>query len=155
MIKYNKDDAVRINHALKVYSYAECIIKNETDDEKLHQLVELAAILHDIGIHVCEEKYNSSAGKYQQIEGPAIAKDILQRHMDDKDIIERIMFLIAHHHTYDNIIGLDYQVLIEADFIVNLFEGNCSRDTIIKKRDELFKTKTAINILNSILLGQS
>ena len=38
-----------------------------------------AAILHDIGIHKAEEKYKSSAGNYQEIEGPPIAKAIMEK----------------------------------------------------------------------------
>mgnify|MGYP000340972515 FL=1 len=33
---------------------------------------------------------------------------------------ERVAYLIGHHHTYDKIEGMDYQILVEADFLVNI-----------------------------------
>lgn len=153
MIKLNGNDTRRINHALKVYAFAKCIIESETDDEKLIQIVGLSAILHDIGIKKCEEKYNSCAGNYQEIEGPPIAKEILLKYYEENDIIERVLFLIAHHHTYSNIDGLDYQVLIEADFLVNLDEEKSSKEAILGARKNLFKTDMGINLLDTMLLN--
>ena len=40
----------------------------------------------------------------------------------DQDVSNRVQYLIAHHHTYDAIDGIDYQILIEADFLVNMYE---------------------------------
>ena len=152
MIRYNCDDTRRINHSLKVFSYAKCIIENESTDKSLIETVCLSAILHDIGIHVCKEKYNSSAGKYQEIEGPPIAETMLLKYYDNADIIQRVLYLIAHHHTYNKIDGLDYQVLIEADFIVNLEEEKSSRETILAACNKMFKTDTGTKLLHSMLL---
>ncbi|MCK5129083.1 MAG: HD domain-containing protein [Clostridiales bacterium] len=152
MIQYNSKDTRRINHALKVFSLAKCIIENGTTDKVLVEIVCLSAILHDIGIHVCEEKYNSSAGKYQEIEGPHVANEILLKHYENNDIIKRVLYLIAHHHTYNKIDGLDYQVLIEADLIVNFEEKESSKKTILATCNKLFKTATGINILKSMLM---
>ncbi len=151
MIKYNHGDTRRINHALKVYALAKCIIESETDDKLLREITEIAAVLHDIGIHVCEEKYNSSAGKYQEIEGPHIAKKIFSEMNIDTIIIDRVLYLIAHHHTYKNIYELDYQALVEADFIVNLDEEKSGKESILAALKNIFKTDTGIGILQSML----
>ena len=37
----------------------------------------VSVIVDDIGIKVSEEKYNSSAGKYQELEGPHEAEKLL------------------------------------------------------------------------------
>ena len=123
MIAYNHGDAKRISHALKVHNYTKTI-----------------AILHDIGIKVCEKKYNSTEGKLQEKEGPAVAREILEN-LDYKNI-NRILFLIRHHHTYINVSGLDYQILIEADLLVNFEEENTSKEDIKKVYENIFKTKT-------------
>ena len=102
--------------------------------------LESAAILHDIGIKVCEKKYNSTEGKLQEKEGPAVAREILEN-LDYKNI-NRILFLIGHHHTYINVSGLDYQILIEADLLVNFEEENTSKEDIKKVYENIFKTKT-------------
>jgi uncharacterized protein len=140
MIKYNHGDKKRINHALKVHSYAKTIASLEKINEYDLFNLESAAILHDIGIKVCEEKYDSSNGKLQEKEGPAVAREILEKL--NYENINRILFLIGHHHTYTNVLGMDYQILIEADFLVNFEEENTSKEAIKKVYENIFKTKT-------------
>ena len=128
MIKYYAGDKKRINHFIKVHGYAKAIGEAEELDERTMLILETAAYVHDIGIKISEEKYNSSAGKYQEIEGPPIAEEMLTKLRYDKDVIERVSYLVAHHHTYSNIDGIDYQILVEADFLVNLFEDGSTPD---------------------------
>jgi len=84
IIDYNKGDARRINHLLKVYSFAKTIGELEKLDSEIQEILEITAVLHDIGIHESERKYNSSSGYYQQIEGPEIAKEILEKNKTRK-----------------------------------------------------------------------
>ena len=106
--------------------------------------------MHDIGIKIAEQKYNSSNGKYQELEGPAPARERLEKLQVDTAVIDRVCFLIAHHHTYNNIDDLDYQILVEADFLVNLYEDNCSKQAIENALNRIFKTKTGINLCRTI-----
>ena len=71
-IAFDHGDARRIHHFLKVYAYADTIGRLEGLPEDQQDILRTAAVLHDIGIHAAEEKYGSSSGKYQEIEGPAI-----------------------------------------------------------------------------------
>lgn len=116
MIKYYKCDAKRIQHFIKVHSFAKLIGQGEGLSGETQEILEVAAIVHDIGIKISEKKYGSSNGKYQEIEGPAIAKEMLVKLGYSTDIIERVCYLVGHHHTYSNIVGEDYQILVEADF---------------------------------------
>ena len=50
----------------------------------------------------------------------------------DDDISKRVQYLIAHHHTYDHVDGIDYQILIEADFLVNIMEDHLSKEAAKK-----------------------
>lgn len=150
MIDYYKGDPKRIQHFLKVHSYAKLIGEEEGLDKETQELLEVAALTHDIGIKVSEQKYNSSAGKYQEIEGPKIAKGMLDKLQYDPQKTERVCYLIGHHHTYDQIDGIDYQILVEADFLVNLAEEHSKRETIESVRDKIFKTKTGILLINKI-----
>jgi len=147
MIRYYSGDIKRINHFIKVYGYAKSIGEMEKLDGKTMEILEVTAVVHDIGIKVSEEKYHSSAGHYQQIEGPSIAADMLTGLGYDKEFIERVCYLIAHHHTYTNIEGTDYQILVEADFLVNLDEDNASADSIKNVKENIFKTETGISFL--------
>ena len=58
-----------------------------------------------------------------------------------EDITDRVCYLIAHHHTYDNIDGADYRILVEADFLVNLYEGKSGRDAVVSAYDKIFRTE--------------
>lgn len=141
MIKLYRGDAKRIQHFCKVHSYAKLIAENEDMDKKDLFILEAAALTHDIGIHVCEEKYGNCNGKLQEKEGPAIAEKLLQELGFTEDVSERVQYLIAHHHTYDKIDGMDYQILVEADFLVNIMEDNLSKEAASHAYHTIFKTE--------------
>lgn len=146
MIAYYDGDLKRIQHFTKVHSYARLIgIGEELDDASLF-ILEAAAYTHDIGIRVAEEKYGRCDGKLQEQEGPIIAQKMLSQLGFENYIVERICFLIGHHHTYDNIDGLDYQILVEADFLVNLYEDDAGNRAIDKAYKRIFKTETGKKI---------
>lgn len=146
MIAYYDGDPKRIQHFTKVHSYARLIgIGEELDDASLF-ILEAAAYTHDIGIRVAEEKYGRCDGKLQEQEGPIIAQKMLSQLGFENYIVERICFLIGHHHTYDNIDGLDYQILVEADFLVNLYEDEAGNRAIDKAYKRIFKTETGKKI---------
>ncbi len=140
MIDLYSGDAKRIQHFCKVHSYAKLIADTEKVDSITLFIIEAAALTHDIGIHACEEKYGSCSGKLQEEEGPAIAKNLLEKLGFDGKVSERVQFLIAHHHTYDNIDKIDWQILVEADFLVNMFEDGVSKSAVQNAYDKIFKT---------------
>lgn len=152
MIKYYAGDVKRINHFMKVYGFAKTIGEMEQLESSKQEILELAAIVHDIGIKVSEQKYNSSAGKYQQIEGPGIAKEFLEKLGFGDPIISRVCYLVGHHHTYNVIDDVDFQILVEADFLINIDEEMMSLDAICKIRDNYFKTIAGISYLNMLYL---
>ena len=158
-VKYFGRDAKRINHFMKVYGYAKTIGELEHLNEREQDILEVAAILHDIGIKISEEKYQSSAGKYQELEGPPVAAVILKKLEFPAPVTERVAYLIGHHHTYDKIEGMDYQILVEADFLVNINEDGLDSskqglDSIRQIKENIFKTKTGTKILESIYLSK-
>ena len=140
MMEYYAGDPKRVQHFLKVYEFAKLIGESESLDTETMHILRTAAIVHDIGIKISEEKYGSSNGKYQEKEGPAIAKKLLEKLGFDKDVSDRVQYLIAHHHTYDNIDGIDYQILVEADFLVNIMESDLSKEATLKAYHTIFKT---------------
>ena len=152
MIRYFGSDAKRINHAIKVHGFATNIAALEQLSEKEQHIVSLAAILHDIGIHEAEKKYNSNGGNYQEIEGPPLARMILTKHKFADDVIDRVCFIISKHHTYSEIDGKDFQILIEADFIVNAFEDGLSKHAVETCMKKHFKTDAGKVILDSMYL---
>ena len=149
-ITFDHGDAKRIQHFLKVHAFAALIGHLENIPQETQDLLEAAAILHDIGIHAAEEKHHSTAGKYQELEGPAIARDLLEGfEACNADFIDRVCFLIAHHHTYNVVDSVDYQILLEADFLVNAYEDQLSPQAILSFREKVFRTKSGIALLNA------
>jgi HD superfamily phosphohydrolase YqeK len=120
MRRYFGPDMKRVNHALKVVQYAEEILKIEGG----HPLVVLgAAYLHDIGIKQAEEKYGSPSAEHQEKMGPDIARDILNRLNVQRGIVEEICDIIGHHHYPRKTETLHFQILYEADWLVNMEEN--------------------------------
>lgn len=154
MIAYFESDTQRINHALKVYAFASCIARSEKLTKEEVLIVEISAILHDIGIKVAEEKYNSCIGKYQEMEGPAVARTLLSELNLNNDMLDRICFIIGNHHSYTKINGVDFQILVEADFLVNIYEDEIAMDAIQSIRQKYFNTQTGISIIENMYMKQ-
>lgn len=152
MIGYYAGDVRRVNHFLKVYGFAKAIGEKErlSSDEQI--ILEIAALTHDIGIKNSEMKYGSSAGPYQETEGPPEAEIMLKALGFDAALIERVCWLIAHHHTYDKICGSDHAILVEADFLVNAYEDNMSLSSIRSVREKVFRTETGKLYLDTLFL---
>lgn len=150
MIAYDKGDPRRIQHFMKVHDFARTIGQLEGLDDDTLYILESAAVVHDIGIHVCEEKYGSCEGKLQEKEGPALAKELLERLGYEQEVINRICYLVGHHHTYTNITGIDYQILVESDFLVNMYEDGVSPDAVHKAYQNIFKTESGRKICRNM-----
>ena len=145
------NDKKRIDHALAVLNYAERI-QAEEGAEPL--IVKAAAILHDIGIHQAEQKYNSVAGKYQEIEGPPIAGEILKELNVDEAAIEHICKIIANHHSAKDIDTIEFRCVWDADWLVNIPDEmpDADADKIRHTVDTVFKTDTGRKIAAEALL---
>ena len=152
MTAYNAGDARRVNHLIKVYGFAKTIGEREGLDADTQEILEIAALTHDIGIRNSERKYGNCTGAHQQEEGPPEARVLLASLGTDERVIERVCWLIAHHHTYTNIQGLDYQILIEADFLVNAYEDEMDEDAIRTVQEKLFCTQTGKELLKKLYL---
>jgi len=151
-VTYNGNDVKRINHLLKVYSFAHLIGKIENCNIQEQTIIDIAALLHDIGIHEAERKYNSSDHNLQEQEGPIVAKEMLKELNLDTEILERVLFLIGNHHSYKVIDGIDFQILVEADFLVNIFEHTMDITAIANLKEIIFKTKTGKKFLEQLYM---
>ncbi len=141
MEAYFKNDVRRINHARRVTEYAEEILSREGGE---YPVVIGAAVLHDIGIHQAQRKYGSTGGKYQEKEGPPIARRILTGLGFAQNQIEEICEIIAHHHSPGKINTRNFKILYDADWLVNL-KDECD----IRDKDKLS------NIIEKIFLTPS
>jgi len=137
---------------LKVYAYAKTIGECEGLDGMTQTTLEATAILHDIACPLCREKYGHADGAHQEQAGPALAIQFLRDSGLSQTCVERVAYLVGHHHTPEGVDGLDYQILLEADYLVNANEGGYTREHIERALKNMFKTPTGSALLRSIYL---
>ncbi len=151
-IAYDAGDARRVQHFLKVYAFCRVIGQREGLDADTQNTLEAAAVLHDIGIHEAERKHGSCAGKYQEMEGPAVAAPLLAEAGADEAEIERVLWLIAHHHTYNASEDTDFRILLEADFLVNAYEDALPHGACEQACSRIFRTQAGRSFLSDLYL---
>lgn len=153
MESYFGSDSKRIAHAHKVTEYAERLIGPERGDPTV---VVAAAIFHDIGIPNAEKKHGSALGKYQEVEGPPVARDILTGLGLLSAQIDEVCEIIAHHHSPGEITTQNFKILYDADWLVNLRDEYDIRDrtkltTII---DRVFLTDAGKSLARDVYLSR-
>jgi len=112
-------DSKRISHALAVLSQAQAILREEGGNPRV---IIAAALLHDIGIRAAERKHGSAEAKYQELEGPPIARRILASVGFDEADTEHVLRIVASHHSGGLIDTIEFRILWDADGLVNLSE---------------------------------
>lgn len=152
MKKYFGDDEKRIAHARAVLHHSEQILTTEPKASGL--VVRAAAILHDIGIHQAEQKHGSSAGKYQELEGPPIARDILEDLKAPEEDIDHICKIVGSHHSANDIDTIEFRIVRDADLLVNIQDEN---DTIDQAKmsdliENVLKTLRGKQIAKKLLM---
>lgn len=139
-----------INHLMKVYTYAKTIAECEAVTEKEQKTVEIAAIVHDIACPVCREKYGSADGNLQEKESAPLVEEFLKGAGLSEEMMSRIIYIVSHHHTPQAADGIDFQILLEADYLVNADESGFSETNIRNTMEKMFRTATGKKLLNSI-----
>ncbi len=153
MKRYFGRDFKRIGHAGKVARYVEQIGKRE----KANLAVVLcAAYLHDIGIKNAEEKYNSSAAKYQEQEGPPVARELMEALSAKKELVDEVCDIIGHHHHPGEDESLNFKVLYDADMLTNMVEckdrKGIDEAQFLAKLDRLFLTESGNDLAKEVLI---
>lgn len=152
MIRFSDGNIHDIEHFMKVWAFAKTIGEQEGLDEHTQLILELAAVVHDISCPLCREKYGNTNGKLQEREGPALVAEFFAGSgLADSDIL-RISWLVAHHHTFIDVDGLDHRILLEADFLVNAGENGSPKAAVRKARELVFKTQSGTRLLDSVFL---
>jgi len=153
MMNHNPGGRHDIAHFLKVYAYASAIGKLEGLDAKTQEILELTAIVHDISCPFCRGKYGHCNGKYQEMESEGLLRPFLAEFDLADDVRERIIFLVCHHHTYDGVDGMDWQILLEADYLVNADEGKAEIEAIRSFDEKVFRTESGRRMLHDLYLN--
>ena len=151
MIAASNGNIHDIDHLLRVWAYARTIGELEGLDAETQYLLEVAAITHDIACPLCREKYGNTNGKYQEQEGAVLVRSFLADTGMTEAQIARVAYLVGHHHTLQNICGMDYQILIEADYIANASENGYGKESIVHFLDTIMKTASGKYLAASVL----
>lgn len=150
MIAISDGNLHDIEHFVKVHSYARCIGSDEIKDEETMLVLELAALLHDIGCPLCRRKYGSTRGDLQELEGMALSREFLSEFKLDDSVVERVVWLVGHHHTLNDVTLAEHRILLEADYLVNASECNDSAEKLLSARNTIFRTESGIGLFDSI-----
>ena len=150
MIYFYRGDPLRIQHFVKVEAFASLIASKENVDKQTAIVISILGYIHDIGIKFAEEQYGKCTGPLQEKLGEKPARDLLLSLGFEKKIINRVTYVVSHHHTYTNIDNEEYQILVEADFLVNILEDDMKMDKIISIKNKIFKTKSGTKLLNQM-----
>jgi hypothetical protein len=153
MTEYERGVPHRVGHFLKVYAFAKTIGETERLSAGTRFVLETAALVHDIGIKSSLAKYGNSGGKNQELEGGPVARDLLVRLGFPVEVTDRVVFLVEHHHTYTDVDGLDYRILLEADFLVNMLEEAMSVEAIRAVYGKIFQTACGKRLCEAMYLN--
>ena len=150
MIEYSDSNIHDIDHLIRVWTYAKTIGEQEHLDKDTQFVLEVAAITHDIACPLCWEKYGNTNGKHQEAEGAPLVREFLSHTGMTEEQIARVAYLVGHHHTFHDIDGLDYQILVEADYIANATENGYSKQNVENFMQKIMKSESCERILKAI-----
>ena len=150
MIAFSDGNIHDIDHLIKVWTYARTIGELEGLDPETQYILEVAAVTHDIACPLCRRKYGSANGKLQEKEGDPLVRDFLADTGMTAEQISRVAFLVGHHHTLTGIDGPDYQILLEADYIVNAAENGYTDSNIAAFMEKVMRTQSGKRLLLSV-----
>lgn len=156
MILYNRGDPMRIQHFLKVHSLCALLGKMESLDDNAQFLLEATALVHDIGARIAEKQFSQDFRAHHEQIGAQEAVSLLASMGGyTEDQIERVKYIVGNHHHYNKIDGLDFQLLVEADFMVNAFEKSLAKEAIRTFQERICKTESGQQILSAMFETQS
>ena len=149
MLRFSAGNLHDIDHLIRVWTYARTIGELEGLDGATQFVLEVAAITHDIACPLCREKYGNTNGKRQEEEGGPLVRSFLADAGLSAEQVDRVAYLVSHHHTYTDIDGIDYQILIEADYIVNASKSGYSPENRKSFLEKHMKTESGKRLLRS------
>ena len=150
MICFSKGNIHDIDHFTRVWTYARTIAEMEGLNAETQYILEAAAITHDIACPVCREKYGNTNGKHQETEGMRIVRDFFFGTDLTEQQVDRIAFLVGHHHTFTGVDGMDYQILLEADYIANATENGYSKQSIESFMKKIMQTSSGKKLAKEV-----
>lgn len=137
-------------HMMKVWGYTHLICDMEQVTRSVRLLAESEAAVHDIACPLCREKYGRADGFLQECESEDLLKPFLTDCGLSAKQIDRIIHVVSYHHSPKMADGLDFQILLEADYLTNAEESGYPWERIREAAGNLFQTASGLLLLKTI-----
>ena len=126
---FSSVDISQIPHTLNVAYFTRLIASSENENADRINILETAAMFHDIGCPISKEKYGNSLPVNQEKEGKILTLEMLEGEtwMSEKDKTW-IAEVVGTHHQLKYAKELNFEPLFDADVIVNTLEGYFSKE---------------------------
>lgn len=141
-----------VAHAFQVYGLSRAIGLQERLTPEQMTALECAAVMHDIGVPECMRVHSCIQAEYQEMMGAKIAGEMLRALECPPGLAERIVFLIAHHHSGQVGAPVTLQILMEAEMLVGFDAQPRGAEPLVPEvamRDR-FRTKAGREVLNML-----
>lgn len=148
MIQHHAGDPMKIHHMMKVYAFARTISIEEGIDKPTRQIIEMAALIYDIGIG--GDGRATTEARSNGLDGSSISDMLLLNLGYERDVIQRVHNLILSHSQFESIETMDYQILAESIFLVTAHEEKLDKESIVEVYDTVFKTATGKQYLRDM-----
>ena len=79
-----------------------------------------------------------------------LCRELLEEFELEDSIVERIVWLVGHHHTLSGVTLPEHRILLEADYLVNASESCDPPEKLRAARDLIFRTEAGIKLFDSI-----
>lgn len=150
MCEWEKQVPDRIHHFLKVHAFARQIALHEGMTGEALFTLEAAALVHDIGIKPAIAQTGACAGPVQEKLGADAVPAFLAALDVPQPVIDRVTFLVGHHHTTTGVDALDWRILLEADYLVNMIEGKHTAAQIDAFKANVFRTQEGLKLIELV-----
>lgn len=154
MLHFYKGSLHDINHFMKVHAFAKLIGEKEGLGKCSMDILEVAAIVHDIACPLCRQKYGSARADLQELEGMTLAEAFLEEFGLPEDFVRGVVWLVGHHHSIDTVQSIEHRILLEADYLVNAHEAGHGCDIIQTTAEKIFRTQTGKELLKSMYMRE-
>lgn len=151
-LTYEEGHGRRTQHILKVYALARMLGELGGLGDYDRELLQAAAILHDIPIKYCKEHFGCADQETQQQAAPELVRAFLEHFGYSRQFISDVTELVLKHHWYNYITSQPLQLLIEADLIVNCYEEHITGEKLESIRG-VFKSEAGKRLLEEYAKG--
>lgn len=145
-------DLTQIGHTEAVHNFAQLLAKLEKYDEKRQAMIEMSALLHDIGCPNAKVKYGNTNAPNQEKEGKPKAAEMLANYPMPKEDKELLAEVVGLHHHHNKLKEMGFEILAEADLIVNLLEGYYKPEQAQYLFEHLVTTKSGRDLYRNMFL---